>query len=292
MVVEYIIGLWLFIIGASLGSYAAASAWRLRSNYLRKEKDLDKDEKSELKVLESLTKGKNILKDRSVCLGCEKILNWYELIPIVSFLVQRGKCRKCKKDIGLIDFSSEVFGGLGLMLIFFLWPYGFESVEYVLAFGSLVVCFTLFLVLYTYDLRWKILPNKIVFPLIGVSVFYALCFLIKDFSWMRLINLAGSVGVLAGIYFLLYLMSKGKWVGFGDVKLGIALGFLVADWQNAILALFFANMTGLIVIMPLLLTNNVKRKSKIPFGPFLIFGSLIALLVGSLIWKFLLMNMY
>jgi prepilin signal peptidase PulO-like enzyme (type II secretory pathway) len=87
--------------------------------------------------------------------------------------------------------------------------------------------------------------------------------------------------ILSGLYFALYQISKGKWVGFGDVKLGLGLALLLADWRFAFIALFAANLIGCIIVLPSMARGKLKRDSHVPFGPLLIIGSIIALLAGN-----------
>jgi prepilin signal peptidase PulO-like enzyme (type II secretory pathway) len=89
--------------------------------------------------------------------------------------------------------------------------------------------------------------------------------------------------ILAGLYFILWFMSKGLWVGFGDVKLGIALGILLIDWKLALLTLFLANLIGTLIVLPGLLTGRLSRKAQVPFGPLLIIGFFVSLLAGTAI---------
>jgi leader peptidase (prepilin peptidase)/N-methyltransferase len=85
---------------------------------------------------------------------------------------------------------------------------------------------------------------------------------------------------VAGLYWVLHTVSKGAWVGYGDVKLGLFMG-LALGWQNALLAVFLANFLGVLVIIPGLLSGKLTRKSKVPFGPFLLLGFVIAGLWGD-----------
>tara|TARA_B100002049_G_C16039966_1_gene358461 strand:+ start:521 stop:976 length:456 start_codon:yes stop_codon:yes gene_type:complete len=132
-------------------------------------------------------------------------------------------------------------------------------------------------ILFLYDLKWYLLPDKVVFPLIGVSlVYFALLSIGNDWSLERAIA-EGLLCLLpvTGLYGFLYYISKGKWVGFGDVKLGIVMG-LVLGWQGALVAVLVANFVGVVFVAPLLFARKKKRQSVVPFGPFLIMGFLVA----------------
>ena len=117
--------------------------------------------------------------------------------------------------------------------------------------------------------KWLTLPDKVVFPLIGLGVAASILYALEadDFGYY-LINLLGSISILSGFYYLLYVVSKGQWVGFGDIKLGLALALLFCDWRLALLAFFLANLIGTLVFAPALSIGKIKRSTHIPFGPF------------------------
>jgi leader peptidase (prepilin peptidase)/N-methyltransferase len=98
-----------------------------------------------------------------------------------------------------------------------------------------------------------------------------------------LLTALAAVGILSGLYLFLYIYSKGRWVGFGDVKLGLGLGLLLVDWQLAIIALFMANFIGCLIVIPLLVMGRLKRSSHVPFGPLLIVGAIVAQFAGPAI---------
>jgi prepilin signal peptidase PulO-like enzyme (type II secretory pathway) len=93
----------------------------------------------------------------------------------------------------------------------------------------------------------------------------------------------GAAAALSGLYYLLWLISKGQWIGFGDVKLGLALAFLLGDWRLALIALFSANLIGSLLVVPSMLAGKIDRKAHVPFGPLLISGAVIAMLFGNAI---------
>ncbi len=144
--------------------------------------------------------------------------------------------------------------------------------------------------LFAYDAKWYLLPNRIVFPFIAVTAVVALLTVItKHDIPSALLSLCLSVAILSGIYFVLWIASKGTWVGFGDVKLGLGLALLLGQWQLAFLALFVANLIGCIIVLPGMLTGKIKRTSRIPFGPLLIVGAIATMLWGPSViqWYFM-----
>ncbi|MFZ1812433.1 MAG: A24 family peptidase, partial [Candidatus Saccharimonadales bacterium] len=93
-------------------------------------------------------------------------------------------------------------------------------------------------------------------------------------------TMVGGVAIIAGLYALLYAVSSGKWVGFGDVKLNVGLG-LIVGWQGALVVVFLANLIGMLVILPGLVTKRLTKTSRIPFGPFLITACIVTVLWGE-----------
>jgi leader peptidase (prepilin peptidase)/N-methyltransferase len=104
-----------------------------------------------------------------------------------------------------------------------------------------------------------------------------------------LISMLIAVVVLSGLYLSLWLISKGQWIGFGDVKLGLALALLLSDWRLAFITLFAANLIGCLIVIPGMIAGKITRKTRVPFGPLLIAGYVISALFGAhiLSWYFL-----
>jgi leader peptidase (prepilin peptidase)/N-methyltransferase len=246
----------LFFLGLCLGSFVNAAVWRIKNK-------------------------KDLLIDRSECTHCHYKLEWYDLIPVLSWVFLRGKCRKCHKPISaqypLVELAVAAYFVASLAF----WPYNLDSVNHLLQFGIWLMSGVVLAILFVYDLKWLILPDKVVFPLIGLGVATSILYGLeaKSFGYF-MFNLLGSIAILSGFYFFLYVFSKGKWVGFGDIKLGLGLALLLCDWQLALLAFFLANLIGTLVFAPALSTGKIKRTAHIPFGPFLIAGFVIAGLFG------------
>lgn len=242
-----------------MGSFAGAVAWRLHEK-------------------------RNFVSERSECEHCHHVLAWYDLVPVISWLSLKGRCRYCRRSISgqhpLVELATA---GL-FVLSYAAWPYGTDTVGVVLL--SLWLVFVVALVvLAIYDLKWMLLPDVIVFPLIVLGIAFGLIRAIgiedrtvADSLWQLVFGMM-SIG---GIYGTLYVVSKGAWVGFGDVKLGIFMG-AVLGWQAGLVALILANAIGFLVIAPGLLTKKLTRHSRVPFGPFLIAGFLIAGLFAQLV---------
>jgi leader peptidase (prepilin peptidase)/N-methyltransferase len=271
----------LIIFGLLLGSFAGASVWRLRARQLVEDKaEGEKVDSKEYKQLLPLTKAR-IRDDRSRCLHCEHPLAWYDLLPLVSWLSLGGKCRYCRTKIGWFEPLMEVGVAAFFVVSFWLWPQPLDSAVMAFYFIAWLIAGVLLTILFAYDLKWFLLPDVIVFPLVAVGAVMAVIRIATAPDLVAaLISTAGAVAILSGLYYLLHWISKGQWIGFGDVKLGLALALLLSDWRLAFIALFAANLIGCFIVIPAMLLKKLTRTTRVPFGPLLIIGAVIAMLGG------------
>jgi leader peptidase (prepilin peptidase)/N-methyltransferase len=271
----------LIIFGLLLGSFAGASVWRLRARQLVEDKaEGEKVDSKEYKRLLPLTKAR-IRDDRSRCLHCEHPLAWYDLLPLVSWLSLGGKCRYCRTKIGWFEPLMEVGVAAFFVVSFWLWPQPLDSAVMAFYFIAWLIAGVLLAILFAYDLKWFLLPDVIVFPLVAVGAVMAVIKIMTASDLVAaLISTAGAVAILSGLYYLLHWISKGQWIGFGDVKLGLALALLLSDWRLAFIALFAANLIGCFIVIPAMLLKKLTRTTRVPFGPLLIIGAVIAMLGG------------
>jgi leader peptidase (prepilin peptidase)/N-methyltransferase len=177
---------------------------------------------------------------------------------------------------------------LGTALLFVAsyiwWPVALANGVEIAQFTLWLICGVMMVILFAYDVKWFLLPDRVVFPAITVAAVFALLELTQLPSnglVGGVISLAGALTVLSGLYLILWVASKGRWIGFGDVKLGIILGLLIGRWELAFLALFIANLIGCLIVLPGLITKTLSRTTQIPFGPMLIGGFLLAFLWGE-----------
>jgi leader peptidase (prepilin peptidase)/N-methyltransferase len=272
----------LALLGLMFGSFAGASVWRLRARQLREDKDagesVDREEYDRLRPLTNET----LSTDRSRCLHCGHTLVWYDLLPLVSWLSLRGQCRYCKAPIGKFELITELGVAVAFVVSYLFWPELLITPVAILHFGLWLTGIVLLAILFSYDLKWFLLPDRVVFPLIAVGVLVSVLRLLSaaDIGG-AIISAAGSVVVLSGLYYFLWLISKGQWIGFGDVKLGLALALLLSDWRLALIALFGANLIGSLLVIPGMLAGRISRNAHVPFGPLLIAGTILAMLFGN-----------
>jgi len=230
-----------------------------------------------------LKTGESIFKNRSHCPSCQKKLNWCELIPIISFVIQKGKCRNCGKKISWQYPLTELATGLVFLLILnFQFPISnFQTLIHT-GFLLLISCFLV--VLFVFDLKHYLVPDIIIYPAIVLVLVFRILnlFRISGFGF-RILELGNYIlaSIVAGGFFLvIVLISKGKWMGMGDVKIGILMG-LILGIPQIFVALFLAFLIGAVVSVVLLILKKKTLKSEIPFGPFLIGATFIALFWGE-----------
>lgn len=280
----FYIYLTLILLGLCLGSFAGASMWRLRARQLYQDKiagdDTDKEEYKQIKKINK----KSIMDDHSVCLHCSYELKWYDLIPVFSWVFLGGKCRKCRKNIGFLEPLIELGVAIFFVLSFVFWPYSLTSGLDFFRFIIWLIAGVGLAILFAYDAKWFLLPDKITYAVtfIGVINSIIIIFLSTD-KMATIFSIAGATFILSGIYWILYEISRGKWIGFGDIKLGIGLALLLADWRLAFIALFAANLIGCLIVLPAMIAGKLNRNSHVPFGPLLILGFIIAGLFGRYI---------
>lgn len=245
----------LIVLGLIFGSFINAYVWRLH-------------------------KGKDWVRGRSECTHCHHVLAAKDLVPVFSYLWLRGKCRYCRGSIEDTPLA-EVLLAVWFAVSFLWWPYGFEGAG-LFQFVGWLIASVMLVSLLIYDKRWFLLPDKVTYPLALLAATIVVSRTVFFDVRVGLMLLAGvSALILTSLFYLMFQVSKGRWIGGGDVKLAIALGLFAGTPLKAFLLLFVASLAGTIVMLPSLLTGKAKRNTQIPFGPFLIVGLLITVLFGD-----------
>lgn len=251
----------LFVLGSCFGSFLCCQARRLH--------------------IKETTKGKNHAKfnTRSVCLSCKYQLKWYDNIPILSWLFLRGKCRKCGKKIGLAEIVSELGLGIAFLALGTTLDVNSATILEWAIFIAILVLFVPLGFLAIYDGIYGELPTvcltiSIICAIIVLCLKEWLTLSMSPFSPENILAPLASVAILGGLYFVLYIASKGKWVGDGDWLLGTAIGLALASPWLAVVALFIANVLACLVMAPLMRRSSTK---KIYFGPFMVAAFVITI---------------
>ncbi len=286
--VDIYIAICFGIIGSILGSFAVASTWRLRAHQLAKDKSdgykPTKVEKKEFGFIKRLVSNPSA-KNRSHCLHCHRQLSALDMVPIFSWLVLGGKCRTCKKPIGYTEFIAEIGLALALSVSYLFWPLPLTNVldwAVLLVWVLLLLALTIHIV---YDTKWLLLLDYVTAIVMFLSIVFVILRFIATGDDIQSVITSTSIAlaILPGLYGLLYMISGGAWVGFGDVKLLVPLSIMLPSWPTALLMLFLANFIGFLVLLPGMLSGKVSRASRIPFGPFLILAWFIVMIWGDAI---------
>lgn len=271
--------LMLAVFGLIFGSFVNALVWRLRKqDEIANPEIASKKEKRSDKTL--ARQDLSIARGRSMCPHCHHTLAAKDLVPVFSWLVLRGKCGYCKAPISwqypLVELLTAILFGLSYVF----WPYGFDVAGW-LQFGAWLVFLVGFVALTVYDILWQELPDRVVWPLAVVAAIQTAFLAVVKHDWRILLWSILAVAVISGLFWLLFEISKGNWIGFGDVKLGIVLGLLAGTPLAALLVIFFASVLGTLASIPMLVNAKQKMKLHIPFGPFLIAGLIVVYFLGN-----------
>ncbi len=240
------VGMIFFLFGLCVGSFLNVVVYRLNHNL-------------------------SPFQGRSFCPQCKKKILWQDNIPLLSFILLRGRCRSCHSPISWQYPLVELAAGLTtIFTLFFL-------SSYLLSFYYLLITYAL-IALFVSDFRYQTLPDEIVFPTILISLIYAFLYMPQ----------AIFVALGASLFFLvLHLVTRGRGMGMGDVKLAGLMG-LVLGFPGIVVALMLAFLTGALVGVILILIGKKRFGEHIPFGPFLTSATWISLFWGQKIWQFFL----
>ncbi len=223
--------------------------------------------------------GRSFVKGRSKCFACNRNLEWYELVPVLSYFFLRGKCRTCDGHISLQYPIVELLTGIIFALLY--WKLGIT-----IALPFYLITAVLLLSMSVYDFNHKIIPNEIVY----IFNFIAILFVFFNnsnnlFGNEFFLNILGGI-ILYSFFAGLWWISSGKWMGYGDAKLALGAGWLLGI-SGGIFAIMLSFWIGAIVSVLMLIFQALKTgeqklslKSEIPFAPFIILGIFIQILSG------------
>ena len=226
---------------------------------------------------------------RSGCMSCQNKLQWFELIPVLSFLGLMGRCRNCKSQISFQYPLVELSTGIIFALLFFKFQDVFftSTSAFSVTYAYYALMFSLLIVIATYDLKHKIIPDILALTF-GTLAFFGL-FLFSGNNFIGL-HVPSVLEFMSGVFIALpfaffWLISSGRWMGLGDAKLAIGIGWLLGI-SLALSGLVVAFWSGAIIGLALVVlsrNNKMKKmgmKSEIPFAPFLVFGAFLAFILG------------
>ena len=231
-----------------------------------------------------LPKNKQVIIGRSFCPKCKKKINWYDNLPLVSFLILNMKCRNCNKKISYRYFIVELLTGIIFLIIFL----SFNSLATLI---FLCILSLILIMIFFIDLENFIIPDVLNFSIMFLA-------LLKNFlpnlntSFIQEIN-QSIIGGIAGylsiwlIIFLYKTIKKIDGMGLGDAKLIAGIGLLFG-WQSIPFVLFISSVLGLIFVIPSLLNKKKNMRSEIPFGPFIIAAGIVYFTFGDYLYSLIL----
>jgi len=243
--------IFVIILGGLWGSFANVCIYRLPMN-------------------------KGVVSGRSFCPKCKKLITWKDNIPIISYLLLNGKCRNCKRKISSQYLIIELITTIYFLVIYYLFSISITTLLF-------IILGLFFIIIFFIDLKHYIIPNILTFSLMVIG-------LIKSFDpnlnpiFPNFINsliggIFGYIIIWSIIYFYKQLRNKDG-MGLGDAKLLSAIGFWFG-WISIPFVIFLSSITALLFVIPSLLKKSKKLSSQIPFGPYIIIGTLIYLIFES-----------
>jgi len=251
----------LFIAGTIIGSFVGALTYRI-------------------------PRGIDIVKGRSKCPSCKKTIAWYDNVPLISYIILKGRCRKCSLIISRRYFIIELATGLYFLFLYFLSKTFFCSASMspycswvdVLGKNSFLLNIFIFLILFSIfiiDIEKQVIPDTLIFWGISIAAGLIILFFPNAFYFSIFSGL-----IAASFLLFINLFTKGKGMGLGDVKLAIFAGLLLV-WPLIGIWLFIAFLTGAIVGIILILGRKTSFGKSIAFGPFLVFSFFLVYFLGD-----------
>jgi len=253
--VSYII---VFILGSIWGSFSNVCIHRIPNN-------------------------KSVVKGRSYCPACNKQIRWYDNIPLLSYIFLKAKCRDCSARIGIKYFIVELICALSFVLVFYLFGFSLTALLF-------FILSIFFVIIFFIDLKHFIIPNQLTFPLMAIGFFKTFNPNLNQYFFPNLIDsmIGGVVGysIIWIIIFAYKKLRKKEGMGLGDAKLLSAIGFWFG-WISIPFILFFSSFIALAYALPSLLNKSKNMSSSIPYGPYLVLGCVLYLLLLKQIFLYL-----
>ena len=230
-----------------------------------------------------LPEDKGVVSGRSNCPKCKKQINWYDNIPIISYFILNGKCRKCKKPISFQYVVVELLSIVSFVTIYLIYGFSFTTL-------LLIILSLGFIIIFFIDLKHFIIPDVITFPLMALGFIKSFIPNLDPIFPYYVLSLIGGVfgyGIIWGIIFFYKQVKKKEGMGLGDAKLLAVIGFWFG--LDAVPFIIFLSSTiALISVAPDLIKKSKKMSTQIPFGPYIIAANLIFLLLEDKLKFFIL----
>lgn len=273
----------LVVLGLILGSFVNALVWRLHEQAELREQAEKVATAKKVKVTKeqhAYRKDLSISRGRSMCPHCKHTLSAADLVPVASWVWLRGRCRYCHQPIARQYPLVELLTAALFVASCVWWPEPLSG-QGLFDFVVWLVALVGFMALSVYDVRWFELPDRVVLPM---TILVAIQSIVDIFIYggaAQLLSRLGSVVIIGGLFMGLYMLSKGAWIGYGDVKIAVMLGLLAGSPLKILLVIFLASLLGSLAAIPLMVRGKASRSTHIPFGPFLLAATIIVVLFGD-----------
>ena len=240
----------VFILGSIWGSFSNVCIHRLPNN-------------------------KGVAKGRSYCPSCKKPIRWYDNIPIFSYVLLKAKCRDCSVKINIKYLLVELICALSFVWFFYLFGLSLTTLLF-------FILSIFFVIIFFIDLKHFIIPNELTFPLMAIGLFKSFDPNLNQYLFPNFLNsLVGGVAGYLIIWMIIFIYKRlrnKEGMGLGDAKLLSAIGFWFG-WISIPFILFFSSFIALVLAIPSLINKSKNLSSQIPFGPYLILGCILYLLL-------------
>lgn len=234
----------LFLLGLVLGSFQNAWLWRAHV-------------------------GRSVVWGRSLCPRCLTPIAWYDNIPLVSYVWLRAKCRTCRARIDASYPCIELW--MALVCVFIGWTHG---AQWLFTLRDIAIVF-FFTFIFVFDARHKLIRDAT--TLVPAAILFVAALI---FQWQTLLSMILGITSAAGFFALQHFISRGRWVGAGDIRLGVFMG-VVLGWPLTLVALFIAYVGGALIFLPFVLMRRVAATSAIPFGALLTAATFVTMFWGQ-----------
>jgi leader peptidase (prepilin peptidase)/N-methyltransferase len=244
--VNYLTEIFIFIFGLCIGSFLNVCIYRLPES-------------------------KSIVQPRSMCPHCGTLIRFYDNIPILSYILLKGKCRHCSTPIALRYPVVELISGAFALGVYLKYGIGFEAAIYYALIATLIVITFI-------DIDHQIIPDVVTLP--GIPIFFAASFALKQLTFVEsILGILVGGGSLFLVAWLYHLLAKKEGMGGGDIKLLAMMGAIIG-WKGVLFTIFVASAVGTLAGMLIILKTRKTMKLAVPFGPFLAIGGIIYILFG------------
>ena len=240
----------VFILGSIWGSFSNVCIHRLPNN-------------------------KGVARGRSYCPSCKKQIRWYDNIPIFSYVLLKAKCRDCSVKINIKYLLVELICALSFVWFFYLFGLSLTTLLF-------FILSIFFVIIFFIDLKHFIIPNELTFPLMAIGLLKSFDPNLNQYLFPNFLNsLIGGVAGYIIIWMIIFIYKRlrnKEGMGLGDAKLLSAIGFWFG-WISIPFILFFSSFIALVLAIPSLINKSKNLSSQIPFGPYLILGCILYLLL-------------